>query len=117
MIRCIKNFTHNAEDSAYFCGRKPCLKSLLQFFEGGSKHTDAYKLLDVRCLDLQRDFDRVFHQGLSLSEEYRRKSSQRVTVDYRWGKTLAIVLIYPLESHRFCAEICAVQHIQKSSEK
>lgn len=30
---------------------------------------------------------------------------------------LAIVLIYPLESHKFCAGIAAVQHIQKSPEK
>lgn len=64
MIRCINNYNHNAEDSAYSCGRKPCLKSLLQFFEGGSKHADVYDLLDVGCLNFQRDFDTVIQQGL-----------------------------------------------------
>lgn len=64
MIRCINNYNHNAEESAYFCGRKPCLKSLLQFFEGGSKHTDAYDPPDLGYLSFQRDFDMVIQQGL-----------------------------------------------------
>lgn len=64
MIRCINNYNHNAEDSAYFCGRKPCLETLLQFFEGGSKHTDASDLLDIGYLNFQRDFDTVIQQRL-----------------------------------------------------
>lgn len=59
MIRCINNYNHNAEDSACFCGRKPCLKSLLQIFVGGSKHADV---LDVSNLNFQRDFDMVIQQ-------------------------------------------------------
>lgn len=59
MIRCINNYNHSAEDSACFCEKKPCLKSLLQIFEGGSKHTDV---LDVSNLNFQRDFDMVVQQ-------------------------------------------------------
>jgi len=91
MIRCINNYNHNAEDSAYLRGRKPCLKSLLQFFEGGSKHTDTNALLDVGYLNFQRDFDMVVQQGLvekrsdhGVQRRVFLRSNSWLKMGYKW---------------------------------